>query len=148
MCNTIISRGRLEKKLLQEVIKVKTNYKTNILYFISSRRIPENSFQEVSMNALKQHGVVVNRFDNQAIATEFIKRNKVGDLLSVFGVKPGKDVSGLRKYLGPKKEAIAAILIFGQETKELRDGVYDSLIKSYLAKYEKVSLGQNLLKAY
>ncbi|WP_319574557.1 hypothetical protein [uncultured Desulfobacter sp.] len=74
----------------------------------------------------------VQKYDNQAIASEFIKHNKVSELISILNIDL-KDVTGRdAKIFSPKQEAISSILIFGSESKEFRTEIFDCIIKSYL----------------
>jgi|GEM_PF-2180341 len=127
--------SKWQDKVKSDAAKVKEKYDTSVLYFLSSRRIPEDSFQKVSREIFEEYSISVTRYDSQAIATEFIRKNKVGDLLRIFGIKETVKPSSIKGYLGPRNEAIASVLIFGEESKELRGGLYDSLIKAHLVRF-------------
>lgn len=121
-----------KKKISSDVSKIKKNFDSKMCIFISNRRIPENSFRTIATELMLSEGVSVQKFDNQAIASEFIKHNKVKELFSILNLDlkeaSGRDVS----IFSPKQEAIASILLFGSEAKEFRTEIFDSLIKSYL----------------
>ncbi len=70
------------------------------------------------------------RYDSQAIASEFVKKNRVEELLNIVGIKHGRRENG---YVSPKHEAIASLLIFDEDTTAFRKSIFDSLIKSYLS---------------
>jgi len=46
------------KKLKKDAAKVNREFETNLLYFISSRRIPESSFEEVKTEILISHSTL------------------------------------------------------------------------------------------
>lgn len=126
------------KKIQKDVQKLKTKYNSNLVYFLSSRRIPEGSFEEVKGSILNAEQVVVVRHDNQAMATVFIKEGEVEFLLNILGIDVGQLVRGnqgkLGKYKGPSSEVVSSFLIFGDEAKDLRKHVFGSLIKAELGK--------------
>jgi len=123
-----------KKKIKSDAIKTKNNYQTNLLYFLSSRRIPEASFRDFSNEILQTTGVAVTKYDNQAIASNYIKTNKVNDLLKIYGIEAKAVPERINKYLGAKNEAISALLLFGQDSKDFRMGLFDSIIKSIVAR--------------
>ncbi len=129
------------KKIESDAKKAKRNHGVNVLYFVSSRRIPEATWSDVHADISRNHGVAIIKFDNQAIASQFIRRNAVGTLLQIFGVAPkvvGEAVSARGSRVdGPQNEAISALLMFGSDAKDFRDGVHDSLVKSFLAKHKQ-----------
>ncbi|MDM8551587.1 hypothetical protein QUF72_15985 [Desulfobacterales bacterium HSG2] len=120
------------KKIEKEIHKIRANYNANHIIFVSSRRVPERSFQGFSNEILLKTGVYVIRYDNQAISSEFVKKDRVDELLDILGIKDTGHSRGKEKYFSPKHEAIASVLIFGEQTKAFRDSIFDSLIKSYL----------------
>lgn len=121
-----------QSKVASDAAKTRARHGTNALYFLSSRRIPEGSWAKARAEILESTGVVVTKLDSQAIATEFIRAGKVEALLGQFGILP----SGATKdgYLKPETEAVAAILIFGSDAREFRQGVFDSIVKSFLSR--------------
>lgn len=123
-----------QKKIIGDSKKVAGNFGTNIMYFISSRRIPEASFQDIKEEILQDYGLSVTRYDNQAIASRFIKKGKVRELFTILGYNLDEVSRGLNKYLGPKNEAISAFLLFGKETKKFRAEMFDAVVKSLLHK--------------
>ena len=133
-------RAKLEK----DVIKAKSNYQSTVMYFLSSRRIPERTFSEVSKSVLANVGVSVFRYDCQAIASEIIKNNKVSELLSIFGITATHSKQRSQKHFGAKNEAISALLIFGSDAREFRKGVYESIFLSLLGRHPE-GLARNSL---
>ncbi|MBU1310177.1 MAG: hypothetical protein KKE30_11680, partial [Gammaproteobacteria bacterium] len=75
-----------ESKLKSDAVKLKNNYSANVMYFLSSRRIPEGPYALVKEEIFLQHGITVNKYDNQAIATRLINNNKVNDALVLMGI--------------------------------------------------------------
>lgn len=124
------------RKIRSDAVKTKTNFKTNLMYFISSRRIPDGSFEEERATILTEHGVTVIKYDSQAIATKFIQSNKVSKLLAVLGIETSVPSDNVKKYLGAKNEAISSLLLFDTDAQDFRVGLYDSIVKSVLARYE------------
>lgn len=123
------------QKLEKDAKKVRTKYSSSILYFISSKRIPEVTFNEVRQSLLSSLGVSVIRYDCQTIASEVIKRNKVAELLEIFGVHVEKPDSKVKRFFGAKNEAIASLIVFGADVKEFRKGIIDSVVKSELSRH-------------
>lgn len=80
--------AKWKKKIHSDAIKTKNSFNTNLMYFISSRRIPDGSFEDERATILADHGVTVIKYDSQAIATKFIQNNKVANLLTVLGIAP------------------------------------------------------------
>ena len=64
-------------KIVKEAEKIKKNYRIKSIIFVSSRRIPENTFQKLATEMLKEIGISITRYDNQAISSEFILNNRV-----------------------------------------------------------------------
>ncbi|QOE08740.1 hypothetical protein IE322_01335 [Pseudomonas asiatica] len=126
--------AKWEKKIKSDAAKTNKNFQTNIMYFVSSRRIPDGSFEEVRKEILTDHGVTVLKYDSQAIATKFIQNNKVNRLLEILGIQLTQPSAGERKYLGAKNEAVAALLLFDNDAQDFRSGLYDSIVKSVLAR--------------
>jgi len=122
-------------KLEKDAKKAKSNYQSTVMYFLSSRRIPERTFSEVSKSVLSNVGVSVFRYDCQAIASEIIKNNKVSELLSIFGITAAHAKQRSQRHFGAKNEAISALLIFGSDAREFRKGVYDSIFLSLLGRH-------------
>ena len=114
-------------------IPSRTTLGLNNIIFVSSRRIPESSFQVLSSELIVKTGAHVSRFDSQSISSEFIKHNQVSSLLDILGIK--NIIAGQKKEFSPKHEAISSIMIFGEDTKRFRDAIFDSIIKSYLSSY-------------
>jgi hypothetical protein len=135
------------KKMKIDVVKAKRRFGINVLYFISSRRIPESSFEEIRDLLLIEEGVSVIKYDCQAIASRFIKSNKVEVILSVFDVSNNFLPSSVEKYLGPRNEAISALLLFDADAKDYRTHLYDSIVKSVLARQEIRSTREDLIRA-
>ncbi len=135
-------------KLQKDVLKLKKNYNSNLVYFLSSRRIPENSFESIKNQILDRESVTVTRYDNQAIATTFLKECKINKLLNILGIDistiSNSRSTHLRKYMGASTEAVSALLIFGDDAKSLRNHIFSSLIKSELA-HNKAPLEKNEL---
>ncbi len=119
------------RKIENDLDKIKKNYNPNHVIFVSSMRIPEGSFQTFSTETLLKTGIYITRYDSQAISSEFVKKNRVDELLNILGIKDGGDTE--REHFSPKHEAIASVLIFGEETNSFRKSIFDSLIKSYLS---------------
>ncbi|MDM7132756.1 hypothetical protein, partial [Klebsiella pneumoniae] len=126
-----------ESKIRNDAIKLKNNYGTNITYFISSRRIPEGSYEKVKEDLLLKHGITVIKYDNQAIATRFINNNKVNDALKLMGIDTTSTPEEYKKYLGPKNEAVSSLLLFDENTKDLRQRFFKSIIMSVLSRNVK-----------
>lgn len=133
-----------ESKLKSDAVKLKKNYSTNVMYFLSSRRIPEGSYAPVKEDIFLQHGVTINKYDNQAIATRLINSNKVNDALVLMGINLTSSVQSQSKYLGPKNEAVSSLLLFDQNTKDLRQRFFQSIIMSALSR-ESNSLTRDAL---
>jgi len=116
-----------------DAAKAKRIHGLNALYFISSKRIPGASFAPVRAEVAKTTGLNLFSVDNQAIATEFIRANKVALLLECFGIHLPDDERN-EKFLVPQNEAVASLLVFGSDARDFRDGMIDSTIKAVLAK--------------
>ncbi|MBK3452343.1 hypothetical protein [Pseudomonas sp. MF6754] len=129
--------SKWKKKVQSDALKTKKKYQTNLMYFISSRRIPDGSFEEERNEIFSQHGVTVLKFDSQAIATKFIQSNKVGKLLEILGIKVDSPPEVVRKYLGAKNEAVSSLLLFDNDAQDFRAGLYDSIVKSVLARQDQ-----------
>lgn len=139
-----------KEKLIKDVRKLKKKYNANLVYFVSSRRIPEGSFESVKSDILESEEVVIVRYDNQGIASTFFKKGKIESLFNALGIDisefPGKIDSRIKRHLGPVTEAVSALLIFGDQAKDMRKHIYGSLIKSELAKSEHPLPKDNLIE--
>lgn len=125
------------KKIESDAAKLKKNYSTNLMHFICSRRIPEGSFEKVKEEVLGNHGVVVVKYDSQSIATRLIDKNKVNEALLAMGIDIHSPKDSGSKYLDPKNEAIASLLLFDDDSKDLRERFFQSIIKSSLSREEE-----------
>ncbi len=134
-----------QAKLEREAAKLKHNFDTNVMYFISSRRIPEGSFEKVKEEIFRSLGVSVNKYDNQAIATRFIINNTVNDVLLILGIDVGADNNRQAKYLGPKNEAVSSLLLFDKDSKDLRQRFFQSIIMSTLSRIEEGERRESLI---
>ncbi|CAI0721942.1 hypothetical protein [Serratia proteamaculans] len=123
-----------QNKINSDAIKLKKNYDTNIMYFLSSRRIPEGTYATIKEEIFLKHGVTINKYDSQAIATRLINHNKVKDALLLMGVNVGPATEKQKEYLGPKNEAVSSLLLFDQKTKDLRQRFFQSIIMSVLSR--------------
>lgn len=120
-------------KLKKDVEKAKGKYAINAMIFVSSRRIPLDTFEEFSRKILQELGVSVTRYDNQAIATEFIRTNRVIELYTLAGV----DASSAHmepRGVTAKHEAASALVMFGTSAEDLRSEMFQSIIKAQLLK--------------
>lgn len=126
--------AKWERKIRSDAAKTNKNFKTNLMYFISSRRIPDGSFEDVRTSILSEIGVTVLKYDSQAIATKFIQHNKVNKLLDILGIEVNVATPQNRKYLGAKNEAVSSLLLFDSDAQDFRTGLYDSIVKSVLAR--------------
>jgi hypothetical protein len=136
----ISTEKKWKAKLEKECKKLKSNFDTNVIYFISSRRMPEGSFSTVKEDVFKNMGVVINKYDNQAIATRLIHNNKIDEALSIMGINFKYEKTSQLKYLGPKNEAISSLLLFDGDSKDLRQRFFQSIIMSSLS---RISDGAN-----
>ncbi|ARU28483.1 hypothetical protein [Cellvibrio sp. PSBB006] len=123
-----------QAKLEKDAAKLKSNFDSNVMYFISSRRIPEGSFEKVKESVFSKLGVTVNKYDNQAIATRLINYNKVNEALALMGIQVDHDHASQSKYLGPKNEAVSSLLLFDADSKDLRQRFFQSIIMSSLSR--------------
>jgi hypothetical protein len=115
------------KKLEEDVKKVKAHYKgISNLIFVSKRRIPLRSFQEVNENLMQLFGVATTHYDNQAIATHFIERNLLPKLFEILNIKSPAEAD--QTIFTPKNEAAAALMVFGAESKTFRAEMIEKLI--------------------
>ncbi|EMY8087126.1 TPA: hypothetical protein SMR11_006010 [Pseudomonas aeruginosa] len=122
-------------KVLTDARKCKAKFNVNLMYFVSSRRIPEGSFESTRKEIFKETGVTVLKYDSQAIATAFTQHNEVNTLLKHLGI----DVTPTnlpKKYFSAKNEAVASLLVFDNDVKDFRARLYDSIVKSVLARNE------------
>ncbi|WP_345987296.1 hypothetical protein WCX18_09170 [Sulfurimonas sp. HSL1-2] len=133
-------------KIEKDARKLKNNYETNLMYFLSSRRIPEGSFSTVKEEIFLEHGITVNKYDNQAIATRLINQNQVIEALSLMGIGLHDIKKSQTKYLGPKNEAISSLLLFDQKSKDLRQRFFQSIIMSILARHETGLIRSDLIE--
>lgn len=120
------------KKIKGDADKAKIKHETNSLYFISTRRIPEGSWVSVQAGVAKETGVNIFKYDNQVMATVFIRTNSVARLLEIFEI-PMQDDKNEIEFLVPKNEAIASLLVFGSDAKDFRESMIDSMIKATLS---------------
>ncbi|ALU44570.1 hypothetical protein [Pseudoalteromonas rubra] len=120
-----------EPKLRSDAKKLKHTSDVDIMYFFSSRRIPEGSYKEVEEDIFTEHAVTVRKYDCQAIASRLVKHDKVSEVLVLFGIKITKPE---QKYLTPKNEAVSSLLLFDQKTKDLRQRFFQSIIMSTLSR--------------
>lgn len=126
-----------QSKLWKDVRKQKKNFKANLVYFVSSRRIPEHSFEDVKSEIFASEGVSVIRYDNQSIATKFLKENSLDQLFNILGISVATDItSSLKKYRGAASEAVAAMMVFGEQARDLRKSMFGELIKAVLHRSE------------
>nr|WP_279007202.1 hypothetical protein [Aeromonas jandaei] len=135
-----------QTKLEKDAVKLKSNFNTNVMYFISSRRIPEGTFETVKEKIFSSIGVFVNKYDCQAIATRLINNNKVNDALSLIGIQIEPDSNRNSKYLGPKNEAVSSLLLFDRDSKDLRQRFFQSIIMSYLSRLDDGENRDSLIK--
>ncbi|KAA8698229.1 hypothetical protein [Pseudomonas proteolytica] len=136
-----------KKKVHADASKTKNNYNTNLMYFFSSRRIPDGSFEKERTNILSKLGVTVIKYDCQAIATKFIQANKVSILLKALNIEIPAPTDTIKKYLGAKNEAISSLLMFDTDAQDFRVGLYDSIVKSVLARQDPETSRAELIAA-
>ncbi|MCG6659799.1 hypothetical protein HOP52_18795 [Halomonas campisalis] len=122
------------KKIQADAAKLKSRYGTNLMNFIYSRRIPEGSFEKLKEEILGSHGVVVVKYDSQSIAMRLIDSDKVNEALIAMGIDIHSPTGLVSKYLDPKNEAIASLLLFDDDSKDLRERFFQSIIKSSLSR--------------
>ncbi|WP_434572395.1 hypothetical protein J3P88_25725 [Pseudomonas sp. Z3-6] len=139
--------AKWKKKIQTDAAKTKKNFDTNLMYFISSRRIPDGSFEKERASILATLGVSVIKYDCQAIATKFIQSNKVSNLLKALNIEIPAPSDTVKKYLGAKNEAISSLLMFDTDAQDFRIGLYDSIVKSILARYEPTIKRADLIAA-
>ena len=96
-----------ENKIKSDAIKLQNKYNVNYMYFLSSRRIPEGTYEGIKNEIFSNYGITVIKYDCQAIATKLINGNKVSNALALMGMKNDTIPEEHKKYLGPKNEAIS-----------------------------------------
>ncbi|PBP85415.1 hypothetical protein [Pseudomonas syringae] len=137
--------SKWKKKVHTDAAKTKNKYNTNLMYFISSRRIPDGNFEDERSKILSTLGVTVLKFDSQAIATKFIQNNKINSLLDTLNIKLNSTPEISKKYLGAKNEAISSLLLFDNNAQDFRAGLYDSIVKSVLSRQTSPIKRANLI---
>jgi len=121
-------------KIRRDAEKVKHNFSVDHLIFISSQRIPERSFETTQEDILQEVGVSVSRYDCQTIASRFIRNDSVEVIYAALGIDfKGLSDQNFEKYLDKKTEAVTSLLIFDEHSKDLREGLYEAIIKSALS---------------
>lgn len=123
-----------QSKIKRDAAKLKTNYSCDVMYYISSKRIPELTFETIREEIFCDLGVTVSKYDNQAIATRLISHNKVKDALILMGLDISDPEGSQSKYLGPKYEAVSSLLLFDADSKDLRMRFFQSIIMSTLSR--------------
>ena len=116
-----------QEKLRKDAAKLKAKSNTTIMLFVSSRRIPLDTFEQVSRKILQDIGISVTRYDNQAIASEFIRTDTINDLYEIFGIPITAATTG-PSTLSPKQEAVSALMLFGASAGDLRNEMFESII--------------------
>lgn len=134
-----------QKKINSDAAKLKRNFESNVMYFISSRRIPEGSFDKIREDVMKNQGVSVIKYDCQSIAKRIIDNDKVSYALGLLGIDIGARTSVSEKYLSSKNEAVSSLLMFDKNSKDLRERFFQSILKSHLSRKEKCNR-QELIK--
>ncbi|MDN8663727.1 hypothetical protein [Stenotrophomonas indicatrix] len=132
-----VEKKKWARKVEADVQKAQKVHQVSTLYFVTSIRIPEASWAGVHAGIVKSTGVNVLKFDGPAIATEFIRNNAVNELLSHFGL--ASLAPKIDERLSPQNEAIAALLVFGSDSRDFLSGMIDSVVKAWLAKREGAS---------
>lgn len=119
-------------KIKVDAVKLKINFNANVLYFISSRRIPEGTFSDFREELILEHGISVIKYDNQAISKKIIDEGKVNSVLLLLGIDINSQSGIFKKFLHPKNEAVSALLLFDENSKDLRERFFQSILKSSL----------------
>lgn len=123
-----------EPKIRNDAVKLKKNFNTNTMYFISSRRIPEGSYEKIKEEIFSQSGITINKYDNQAIASRLIENNKINEVFILMGIEEPVFSKKQQEYLSPKNEAVSSLLLFDENTKDLRQRFFKAIIMAVLSR--------------
>jgi len=129
--------SKWQKKLIDDIdnMKKKNSDITNV-YYLSSQRMPESTFQTIQQEISLTKKVFVIKYDAQTIASDFVKKNHVGVLLQIAGIdidlimKNSKDY-GNRKLLN-KNIAVSSLLLFSNDANELRKSFFETIIETQI----------------
>ncbi|MBB6523835.1 hypothetical protein HNR48_004150 [Pseudoteredinibacter isoporae] len=125
-----------QKKIMNDAAKLKSKYNANVMYFISSRRIPEGSFEQIRERIMSEQGVAVTKYDNQAIAGRLINNGEVNNALLQLGIDTKTESPTGSNYLSAKNEAVSSLLLFNKDSQDLRERFFESILKSHLSRLE------------
>jgi len=74
----------------------------------------------------------LNRYDCQSLATKVINHNKVSDVLKLCGIETNNQEKR-NNHFKPRNEAVSSLLLFDQNTKDLRRRFYQLTVLSALS---------------
>lgn len=137
-----------QKKLKDDIQNMKRKNKdlSNVFYF-SSHRMPEGSFSKYQKEMAEQENIFVIKYDNQTIASEFIKKNKVNKILEIADIDIGmlsENNQSNRKLLN-KNIAMSSLLLFSDDANELRKSFFETIIETQIAKSPKALSREELI---
>ncbi len=133
-----------KKKLKRDARKIKKQFGLNRMIFVSSRRLDNVEFEEVSESIWNELEVSVSKLDCQGIATTFFNLNKTECILEILNISTEHDSVPNAKFFNPKAEVASSLFFFGRESNELRKGIINSTLISVLA-LSNQSLERNTL---
>lgn len=138
-----------KKKLYDDInnMKVANPDISNVFYF-SSVRMPEGTFQKYQEKIAQEENIFVIKYDSQTIASDFVEKNKVLDILKIANIDINsialdKDDNSNRKLLN-KNVAVSSLLLFGENANELRKAFFESIIETQI-KNSRIPLSKEAL---
>lgn len=112
---------RWEKKLRADASKIVLKLKLDTMYFVSSRRVPQRSFQTVQAELLRS-GISVTLIDQQAIASTVITRHKLPEALAILDL-PELGGASPAEPSDRRRDAAFAYAFFAPEVRAFRESI-------------------------
>jgi hypothetical protein len=117
-----------EKKLKADAARVKARLGIQQLLFVSSRRIPEASFQDVGDELSRTLGIIVQKMDAQAMASLAIARGFASRVLEILGIAVPPPSSRPFQRPDMRQDAAYACAFFGTEAQSFRKTTIEQTI--------------------
>ena len=114
-------------KLRADARKVKNLLELNHLILISSRRIAEAEFQEISDEILREYGVHTTRIDSQGIASTFFRASKTLQALKILGIDLSIN-NQISENFSTRDSAAWSFVFFGVDSHNFREAIIESAI--------------------
>ncbi len=119
-----------KKKIKDDVKKVHNELGEDYMIFISSRRVPTAKFESIRAELQEEYGVSVKKYDAQSIASIIDEAGRTHEILEVMNIDIEENYNRSIEGKSFKAQAYSSFTLFGQEPREFREDVIESVIIS------------------